>query len=555
VHGSNIKNIRRLGGIALALTKYGCGGIAARMRILPLLGPLQRVFFPKKEMGGLSVPMRIRLVLEDLGPTYIKLGQIASTRADILPPGWVEELKKLQDSVPAVPFPEIKRVVESSLGAPLENNFASFSETPVASASIAQVHRARLRSGGEVAVKVKRPGIGRVIDSDMSVMHTVAHLLERYVQGARRYRPVEVVDEFERVITREQDFSIEGASMERFSKMFEGNEDVQIPRVYWKYTTGEVLTMEAIEGTPIDEVETLRRQGVDIKKVAIKGIELFFKQVFDHGVFHADLHPGNIFVRADGVIIYLDFGIIGRLDRKLRRYLASILFYMVRRDYRGMARVHREMGLIGDAVDIEEFEDTLAEIAEPIFGKTLEHIDISALLMRLIDTARRFDMTLQPNLLLLQKSMVIIEGVGRQLYPDVNMWEVARPLVYRWMIREKLSPRRLRERGERLGGELMGSAMELPVKMNDVLGKTLGDELRVGFVHHRLEGLVEGIERAGRRVAGGIVTASLVLAAALLWGLSTPSTTRVLGAPLSGVALFALAVIACLWTLRSGGSG
>ncbi len=543
MYGSRIKDIRRLASIAMTLTKYGFGGVAARMRILPLLGPLQRVFFPKKDMESLSVPRRIRLVLEDLGPTYIKLGQIASTRADILPPGWVEEFKKLQDKVPPVSFAEIKGVVEEALGAPLENNFASFSETPVASASIAQVHLAQLRSGEKVAVKVKRPGIGKVIAADMSVMHTMAHLLERYVPGARRYRPVEVVDEFERVITREQDLSIEGANMERFSKIFEGNEDVQIPRVYWDYTTEDVLTMEAIDGVPIDEVETLKAEGVDIKKVAIKGIEIFFKQVFDHGIFHADLHPGNIFVRRDGVIIYLDFGIVGRLDRKLRKYLASILYYMVRRDYAGMARVHREMGLIGEAVDLEEFEDTLAEIAEPIFGKTLEHIDISALLMKLIDTARRFDMTLQPNLLLLQKSMVIIEGVGRQLYPDVNMWEVARPLVYRWMLREKLSPRKLREKGARLGEELVGAALEAPVRVNDLLGKTLDNELKVGFVHHRLEGLVEGIEGAGRKIAGAVVVASLVLGAVLASSLATPATTRVLGLPLGSTVLSVLAII------------
>ncbi len=543
MYGSRIKDIRRLLSIAMTLTKYGFGGVAARMRILPLLGPLQKVLFPRKGVDGLSVPRRIRLVLEDLGPTYIKLGQIASTRADILPPGWVEEFKKLQDKVPPVSFSEIKGVVEEALGAPIENNFASFSETPVASASIAQVHLAQLRSGEKVAVKVKRPGIGKVIAADMSVMHTMAHLLERYVPGARRYRPVEVVDEFERVITREQDFTIEGANMERFSKIFEGNTAVQIPHVFWGHTTEDVLTMEAIDGTPIDEVETLRKKGVDIKKVAIKGIEIFFKQVFDHGIFHADLHPGNIFVRDDGVIIYLDFGIVGRLDRKLRKYLASILYYMVRRDYAGMARVHREMGLIGEAVDIEEFEETLAEIAEPIFGKTLEHIDISALLMKLIDTARRFDMTLQPNLLLLQKSMVIIEGVGRQLYPDVNMWEVARPLVYRWMIREKLSPRRLRQKGARLGEDLVGAALEAPVRVNDLLGKTLENELKVGFVHHRLEGLVDGIEGAGRKIAGGIVVASLVIAAVLAWSLSTPATTRVLGLPLGSTALWALALI------------
>jgi len=386
-------------------------------------------------------------------------------------------------------------------------------------------------------------------------MHTMAHLLERYVQGARRYRPVEVVDEFERVITKEQDLSIEGANMERFSKIFEGNSDVQIPRVYWDYTTEDVLTMEGIHGTPIDEVEILRGKGVDIKKVAKKGVELFFKQVFDYGIFHADLHPGNIFVRDDGVIIYLDFGIVGRLDRSLRKYLASILFYIIKKDYRGMARVHREMGLIGESVSLDEFEDTLAEITEPIFGKTLEHIDISGLLMKLLDTARRFDMTLQPNLLLLQKSMVIIEGVGRQLYPDVNMWDVARPLVYRWMIREKFSPKKIMEKGGSVGEDILRSALEAPVKANDLLTKTLGGGLKVGFVHHRLEGLVDGIEGAGKKVAGGIVVAALVMAGALMAAFSTPESTRLFGVPLGSGILFILALITGIRLFRGPRGG
>jgi len=553
MRGSRIKDIRRLVGIARTLTKYGFGGVVGRMRIIPFVGSIQRVFSSKKGMDALTVPQRIRLVLEDLGPTFVKLGQIASTRADLLPPSWIDEFKKLQDKVPPVPFEEIRKVVEASLGAPIENNFSSFSEEPVASASIAQVHLARLRSGEEVAVKVRRPGIARVIDSDMSVMHTMARLFERYVEGARRYRPVEVVDEFERVITKEQDLSIEGANMERFSKIFEGNANVQIPRVYWDYTTEDVLTMEAIHGTPIDEVEILREKGVDIKKVAKKGVELFFKQVFDYGIFHADLHPGNIFVRDDGVIIYLDFGIVGRLDRSLRKYLASILYYIIKKDYRGMARVHREMGLIGASVSLEEFEDTLAEITEPIFGKTLEHIDISGLLMKLLDTARRFDMKLQPNLLLLQKSMVIIEGVGRQLYPDVNMWDVARPLVYRWMIREKFSPKKIIERGGSVGEEILSSVLEVPVKANDLLSKTLDDGLKVGFVHHRLEGLVDGIEGAGKKVAAGIVVASLVMAGALMTAFSTPQSARILGVPLGGGIFFVIAIITGIRLFRGKG--
>jgi len=422
--------------------------------------------------------------------------------------------------VPPVPFDEVKKVVETTLKSPIGAKFASFESSPVASASIAQVHFAELFDGSKVAVKVKRPGIESVIESDISVMHTIAGLLEKYVAASRRYRPKEVVTEFERVIRNEQDLSVEGVNITRFYNIFKDDAQVQIPQVFWDYTTEDVLTMERIYGTPIDEVETLRAKGVDIKEVAVRGIGVFFRQVFEHGIFHADLHPGNIFVRDDGAIIYLDFGIIGRLDHDLRKYLASMLYHLVRADYRRMAAVHRDMGLIGEDVSLNEFEEALRDISEPIFGRKLEDIDIPGLLMKLIQTARRFNMTLQPNLLLLQKSMVIIEGVGRQLYPDVNMWEVAKPLIFKWMTREKFSPKAVVEKGREKLDEIIETAFELPTNLNTLVRRTLREEIRIGFVHHRLETVTDELESAGRRIGGGIIVASLVMGASIVAVLS-----------------------------------
>ena len=537
-----IKNLKRLNQIVVTLIRYGFGDVARELRILPSFVPAVERLFVSKKAQGLSTPVRLRLVLEELGPTFIKLGQIASTRADLLPEDWVEEFKKLQDMVPPVPFEEVRKAVETSLKATIGSKFKSFETTPVASASIAQVHFAELFDGSKVAVKVKRPGIEPVISADLSVMYTVAGLLEKYIPAARRYRPKEVVSEFDRVIKNEQNLSVEGVNINRFYSIFKDDPTIQIPRVYWDYTTQDVLTMERISGTPIDEVEVLKSRGIDIKEVAIRGIGIFFKQVFEHGIFHADLHPGNIFVRDDGVIIYLDFGIVGRLDRDLRKYLASMLYHLVRSDYYRMALVHREMGLIGNDVSISEFEEALRDISEPIFGRTLEQINISGLLMELLQTAKRFNMKLQPNLLLLQKSMVIIEGVGRQLYPDVNMWEVAKPLIFKWMAREKFSPKMLFEKGREKLEELIETAYDLPVNFNALVKRTLREDIKIGFVHHRLEEVTDELNYAGRRIGGGIIVAALVIGASLIAVFSREAPV-IWGVPVLSGAGYAVAAI------------
>ncbi len=549
------RNIRRLNRIIVTLIKYGFGGIASELRIFPFFSSIERLVISRKAVS-LSVPERIRLVLEELGPVFIKLGQIASTRADLLPPEWIQEFKKLQDMVPPFAFEDVKKTVEASLGAPIEAKFKSFDKTPVASASIAQVHYATLLDGREVAVKVRRPGIEKTIEADVSVMHTVAGLLERYVQASRNYRPMDVVVEFERIIRSEQDLTAEGAHMQKFKEFFKGDENVHIPEVFWGYTTRDMLTMERVSGTPIDEAEKIREKGIDVKAAAVRGIGLFFKQVFELGSFHADLHPGNIFIRDDGVIIYLDFGIVGRLDRQLRSYLASMLFCLVRRDYYGMAKVHRDMGLIGRDVLVSEFEDALRDITEPIYGRPLEEINIGSLLMKLMDTARRFNMELQPNLLLLQKSMVIIEGVGRQLYPEVNMWEVAKPLVYRWIVREKLSGRAVSARVRENAGLAKYMMYELPANANNILKKTIANRLMINFMHEGLEPFYSEIGGAGKRIALGMIVAALIVSASTLTAFSdrlpaaNPLFERTsLGVPLLSAAAIALAMLLGLFIL------
>lgn len=517
-------NIRRVHQILKTLTKHGFYDWVADLRVSPLLTFINRLLFFRRR-PELPAPVRIRLVLEELGPTFVKFGQVLSTRADLLPPDYLEEFKKLQDRVPPFPFEKVKEVVEKELKGSLEERFFRFEETPVASASIAQVHLATLPDGTEVAVKVKRPGIDRIIESDISVMYTIAHLLERYVPPARRYRPEKVVDEFSRVIHKEQDFTVEGVNAQRFYEMFRDDPTVKIPKVFWEYTTPQVLTLERVEGIPVDEVERIKAMGLDVRKIAENGLNAFFKQVFDFGFFHADLHPGNIFTTPEGTIIYLDFGITGKIDDNLRRYLARLLYALVRKDYRTMALIHREMGLISKEVDINEFEDALREIAEPIFGRPLEKINISALLLKLIRTARRFQMELQPNLLLLQKSMVIVEGVGRQLYPELNAWEIARPMIYRWMVREKVSPRRMAERGREVVSEFSEIAMDIPRKLHSIMEQAEASNFRIGFVHYRLEELVREVGNLGDRLFLGLVILALLTSATSILLFKKPGDT------------------------------
>ncbi len=535
------RNIMRLNRIVTILVRYGFGWLVAELRIVPFFSFFKRVLTWGRPAKGLTTAERIRCVLEELGPTFIKLGQVASTRADIFPPDIIEELKKLQDAVPPVSFSEVKKVVERSLKMPLKKAFKDFQRKPVASASIAQVHYAVLHDGTEVAVKVKRPDIEEIIDADLSVMFFLAKLIYRHIPASRRYRPVEVVEEFSRVIHNELDLSIEGSNATIFARIFKDDPTVKIPAVYWEYTTQDVLTMERVGGIPLDEAERIREKGLDIKKIAENGIRAFFKQVFDHGIFHGDLHPGNIFTTDEGVIVYVDFGIVGRLDRRLRYYLATMLFHLVRQDYHRMALLHREMGLIGKDVDIFEFENALRDIAEPIFGKTLEEINISALLMKLIQTARRFRMKLQPNLLLLQRSMVIMEGVGRQIYPEINMWEVARPLIFRWMLKEKLSPGAYLEKGREFTDELTSTLFDLPGQFHSLLTTTLKDELKLGFIHYGLEDLSHSINTAGRSIATGLIIMALLLASTLV--LVYEKGPSLMGVPYLSIAGFGLAFI------------
>lgn len=391
--------------------------------------------------------VRLRLALEELGPIFVKFGQLLSTRRDLLPPDLADELALLQDRVPPFDSALAARVIERNLGKPPEELFESFDRDPVASASIAQVHFARLPGGREVAVKVLRPGMSAVIDKDIALLRQAARLVEAISADGRRLRPREVVSEFDKYLHDELDLLREAANCNQLRRNFgpgTGREHLLIvPEVFWDYCSNEVFTMERMHGIPVGRMERLREAGIDIHRLAIEGVEIFFTQVFTDGFFHADMHPGNIYVsdapESLGRYIALDFGIVGSLSEFDKNYLAQNFLAFFQRDYRRVARLHIESGWVPADTREEELEGAIRAVCEPYFDKPLAEISLGQVLLRLFQTSRRFNVQIQPQLVLLQKTLLNVEGLGRQLDPNLDLWTTAKPHLERWM-QERIGP-------------------------------------------------------------------------------------------------------------------
>jgi ubiquinone biosynthesis protein len=376
--------------------------------------------------------VRIRRTLEDLGPIFVKFGQTLSTRKDLLPEDIAEELVKLQDRVPPFSVDTALQIIEQQLGMTVEQAFAEFDPKPLASASIAQVHTATLHSGEKVIVKVVRPHIESRIQSDVGLIYELARLAETFWQDARRLRAVEVVAEFEKTILDELDLIKEAANASAIRSNFKNSEMLYIPEIHWPLTRKKVLVMERIYGIPVGDLAALQAGNADFKKLAERGVEIFFTQVFRDNFFHADMHPGNIFVELPDKYLAVDFGIVGSLSDSDQRYLAENFLAFFNHDYRRVAQMHIESGWVPKTTRVEEFEAAIRSVCEPIFEKPLKDISFGLLLLRLFQTARRFDMVVQPQLVLLQKTLLNIEGLGRQLYPDLDLWQTAKPFLENW---------------------------------------------------------------------------------------------------------------------------
>ena len=377
--------------------------------------------------------VRLRKALESLGPIFVKFGQMLSTRRDLLPPDLADELALLQDRVPPFPTAQALDLLEGFYGKPIDEVFRDFERTPVASASVAQVHLARLPDGTEVAVKVLRPGIDRVIEHDLALLEAAAMLLEKIWPEGRRLKPREVVAEFNKYLHDELDLMREAANCSQLRRNFKDSALLIVPEVYWDWCGSRVMVMERMHGVPISQTPALLAQGNDLKALSREGVEIFFTQVFRDGFFHADMHPGNIFVHRDGRYIALDFGIMGTLNEVDKSYLAQNFLAFFQRDYKRVAMAHIEAGWVPAKTRVDEFEAAIRTVCEPIFDKPLKDISFGKTLLRLFQTARRFEMEVQPQLVLLQKTLLNVEGLGRQLDPELDLWTTAKPFLERWM--------------------------------------------------------------------------------------------------------------------------
>ena len=491
---------------------------------------------PPKRNFDQPIGVRLRTALEQLGPVFIKFGQALSTRPDILPPEIAAELRKLQDKVPPFDGAEARAIVERNLGQPIGKVFDTFDDRPLASASIAQVHAARLKGvdgapGMDVVVKVRRPGIAARVERDVALLHTVAGLAAKVPEHGERLRPKEVVAEYENVIRDELDFVREAANASQLRRNWLANPHIYHPIILWQYTTEEIIVMERINGVPIDQTDKLRELGFDFEKLAERGVEIFFKEVFYYNFFHADMHPGNVMVDperpTDPRYLALDFGIVGSLTPDDQRYLAENFLAFFNQDYRRVAELHVQSGWVPAETSVSDFTGAIRAVCEPIFDKPLGEISFGKLLLRLFTVARRFNMTVQPQLVLLQKTILQIEGLGRQLYPELDLMKTAKPIMEQWL-RDRMNPVKALEQAKR---ELPSLMADLP-RVAQHLRSQLDDGPNAPLRRKDLEKFAAHQARLQARARYTTVGAALVLAAALIYGLDGFRPIMVGDAPL-----------------------
>ena len=550
----NIRSIKRYRQIVRVLFKYGFDNLLAYLNLTEFVARWRRlVRRERSDIVELSQAERMRLVLEELGPTFIKFGQFLSTRSDLLPPNYVAEFAKLQDDVPPFSFTEVTAELQREFGMDVSALFSSFTSEPIAAASIAQVHRAVLLTGELVVVKVRRPGIVDQIETDIEALMLLAMMAEKHLPNSDIYDPVGQVRELARTIRRELDLSLEGRTIERFAANFAGDSTVYFPKVYWQFTSKAALTMELIEGLKVSDVEGLTAAGLDLKLIAKRGANAFVRMVLQHGFFHGDLHPGNILILPDNVICMLDFGMTGRIDPFLKRYLTDILLAILKRDAEEVISLLIYSGDITDSVNIRALRRDISEFIDTYYEMSLQDLQIGQLLADFIEIITSYRIKFHPDLLLLAKTFMSMESIGRRLDPDFDMTSHLRPLMEK-EIRARLSPGNAVKEIFGNANSYVNLLRSLPKDIKEILNRINRDKFKIDLEHRGLDRFTKDMDRSINRLSSSLIIAALIVGSSIV--MQTGKGPLLLGFPLFAFMGYSIAgLIGIVWLIAIFRSG
>ena len=551
-----IYNIQRLRQILGVLVKYGFGYIVDHLHIEQSI--IGKKFFrlrPAKKLDIFNIPkpVRIRKVLEELGPTFIKLGQIMSTRPDLIPIELCRELEKLQDKIPPFEYKKVEEQVMHSLKSPVNELFSQFSKKPKAAASLAQVHSAQLKDGTKVMVKIQRPGIEKTIKKDIEILYELAKLADRYIEDIMVYNPTGLIDEFKKSIIKEIDFTKEANNIKRFRRQFASDDMVYIPKVFSELSSRQVLTVERIEGIKVSNNEEIDNAGLDRHKIAINGANAVLKMVFIYGFFHADPHPGNIFVLSDNRVAFIDFGMVGRIHKSTKAQIANILIGIVEHNVSRITNACTTIGVVDEASDVKELELDLEDFIDRYYVESLSQLKVGHFLMDLIDSVTRNRIRIPSDLFLLSKAFMIIEGVGEKLDPSFDMVGLSKPFAEE-LVRQKYSPRKIAREIINFSELFYNFAISLPKELTVIIDKVKKGTLRIEFEHRGLEHLISEMDKVSNRIAFSVIIAALIVGSSII--MQTNKGPLLFEFPIFGIIGYVIAGIMGLWLaiaiLRSG---
>lgn len=514
-----IKNWQRFRQIINVFAKHGFGELVDWINLRRRSAPkwLSRQIHRQDEIEslGLSSPERLRLAFEELGATFVKLGQILSMRSDILPKEFIDELEKLQSNATPFAFSDVEQIIAEELNLSIDDIFMEFEQEPFAAASIAQVHRAKLHTGESVVVKVQRPGIEQLVETDVNILTFIARRLEKYVPESRLYNPTDLIYEFSKSIKRELDFTTEGANTDYFYRQFANNSKIKVPKIYWQLSNRHILTLEEIRGVKIDALDALDAAGINRKEIAANCIEIFFDQIFKHGFFHADPHPGNLIVLEDGRLGLVDFGMVGHLSGEMLRHITSWLLALLNRDIDYVVKLYLRMGIIGDDTNTVKLKSEMAEFLNRYFNRPLNQIQIGELIDDTLSASIRYQIQFPANFLMLGKTIVTIEGVVMRLDPDFEILSFSRPYTAKLAL-QQFEPRRWFRNIYGIVEDVTEMARELPLQLNQILKKLQQGKLEINVESDTLSRLTSELDRVSNRIAFSLIIAALIVGSSII---------------------------------------